>query len=260
MHIWRVLILLFAMGPSIYAADLPQARPQLNFEISVNPDSELGKTLVAAMTASVAKLGYDFQYTYYPPQRGLQQLKVGRIDGSMGRIGDLTSFLDTQKLERINVPIVVFTFSRWCRKDVSASQTKIHTGSRLGTMAMKMLTPQLAREVELQELNDLKAGLMMLKFNRLDCFLSVEDALEAEGITADDLKEFARFDLVSFQVFPWLSSQHQALKPAIEAGLNGYAFPEWFRKKHQNPRGACENSLNVLCPDGILFRKKVKFY
>lgn len=72
-----------------------------------------------------------------------------------------------------------------------------------------------------------------------------------------DLDGLDRFDLVSFEVYPWILKRHLPLKKPLESGLRAYPFSETFRKKFQNQKPACEGKLNVLCPDGLIIPRKV---
>ena len=256
----NVFLLLWMLECTSLAQTKGPERPELHFEISIKPESEVGTHLIKAMTQVLDRLGYDFRYTEYPAKRGLIELKEGRIDGSMGRIGNLAELLQNSRVKRIDHPAAVFDFSRWCLKETRPDQPRIRTGTRLGALAMMMLEPEMSiPPVELQEIKDHRSGLKMLKSKRLDCIITAEKGFETEGISADDLKEFVRADLITFQVFPWILDRHESLRQAIADGLKNYPFTADFRRKYQSANRVCENSLNRLCPDGLLFRKKVFF-
>jgi ABC-type amino acid transport substrate-binding protein len=220
----------------------------------------MGKELIKAMTQVLSDLGYDSSYTQYPAKRGLLELKAGRIDGTLARVGDLNELMNTTNLKRVDYPVAVFNYSRWCRKGVKASQPRIRVASRLGSMAMSLMEPHLSvPPVELQEMKDQSSGVKMLKNKRLDCMLTTEMTLEAEQVTPKDLGEFDRADLTTFQLFPWLLDKHENLGQALAGGLRKYPFPPAFQRKFQSAQRVCEGKLNTLCPDGILFHKSVSF-
>lgn len=244
----------------VWAATVSSTRPVLHFEIAMKPDSEMGKELTKAMTQVLDGLGFDSYYTQYPAKRGLLELKAGRIDGTLARVGDLADLLETGNLKRVDYPVAVFNYSRWCRKGVKGSQPRIRVASRLGSMAMSLMEPHLSvPPVELQEMKDQSSGLKMLQSKRLDCIITTEVTLEAEHVTPKDLAAFDRADLTTFQLFPWILNKHEDLGPAISAGLRNYPFPSSFQRKYQSAQRVCDGKLNLLCPDGILFHKQVNF-
>ncbi|MDQ3230267.1 MAG: transporter substrate-binding domain-containing protein [Pseudobdellovibrionaceae bacterium] len=257
---WSLITISWLLSQLCLAADTSKNLPGLNFEISVNPDTEMGRVVTGALTKVVQDLGYGLQITSYPPKRGLMELKAGRVDGSVGRAGNFNTVLGSKDFVRIDFPIVVFRISRWCRVDRDKSKPKIHVGLGLGYLLMKLLMDHMdSGRVEIQTLTDQKAGIQMLKAGRLDCVLSNDLIMETQGLSSNDLKDFERFDLMTIEAFPWIAKRHEHLKAGIEAGLKAYPFPEAFRKKFQDLSPACEGTLSVLCPDGAIFTKRLDF-
>jgi hypothetical protein len=243
--------------PVALRAATPNSKSMV-FEIALKPESELHKTLTNAFRELLQKQGYEFQITSLPPKRGLQELKSGRVDGSIGRIGNLAKLLQSDQLIRLDTPVAVFPISRWCRKDLDKSAPSLSLATRLGTLVLMMLREHMdLKRVRLQEIGEQKGIVQMMKSARLDCLLSSEHLLEADGITLADLKEFDRFDLVTFEVYPWIQKRHEQLKPILDSQLKSYPFSEDFRKKYLQQKPACDGKLNILCPDGLIFKSKV---
>jgi hypothetical protein len=228
------------------------------FEIALKPQSELHKTLTTAFRELLQKQGYEFRTSSLPPKRGLQELKSGRVDGSIGRIGNLAKLLQSDQLIRLDTPVAVFPISRWCRKDLDKSASSVILATRLGTVVLMMLKEHMdIKRVRLQEIGEQKGIVQMMKSARLDCLLSSELLLEADGIISEELQDFDRFDLVTFEVYPWLQKRHETLKPIMDSQLKSYPFTDDFRKKYLQRKPACDGKLNVLCSDGLIFKSKV---
>jgi hypothetical protein len=233
---------------------------EIAMETPVNPESPMGKGMADALHAALAPLGYKLTVKFFPSRRGLEELKVGRVDGTVGRIGNIPKILGASHLVRIDFPIVSLHLSRWCRKGLEHDKARIIVGSRLGSLVAMMISPHLDPErINLTEIRDQKASVDMLRKNRLDCLISNDLVLATDGITQEDLRDFERFDLMTVQVFPWISNTHESLKPGIEKGLRLFAFSREFRQTFQELKPACENQFSVLCPDGLLIRKSVDF-
>jgi hypothetical protein len=253
-----ITLILFAVlsWPFTLHAATPNPKTMV-FEIALKPESELHKTLTTAFRELLQKQGYEFQTTSLPPKRGLQELKSGRVDGSIGRIGNLAKLLQSDQLIRLDIPVAVFTISRWCRRDLVKTAPSISVATRLGTLVLMMLKEHMDQDrVRLQEIGEQKGIVQMIKSARLDCLLSSETLLEADGIPFAELKEFDRFDLVTFEVYPWLQKRHEALKPILDSQLKSYSFPDDFRKKYLQRKPACDGKLNALCPDGLIIKSK----
>lgn len=258
MRQWIILIILLSMPGIIQAAETLSKTPTLRFEIAVPPGSELHATLSGSLKDILQKEGYNLQITSLPPKRGLQELKAGRMDGSVGRIGNLASLLGNKDLIRVDAPVAVFQVSRWCRKDLEKSSPTITLGTRLGTLVLMILKEHMTlSRIKLEEIGNQKGIVQMLKTERLDCLLSSDLLLEADGVSAQDLNGLDRFDLVSFAVYPWILKRHLPLKELLESGLKAYPYSESFRKKFQDQKPACEGKVNLLCPDGVIIQKKV---
>lgn len=253
------ILIVFAILSWPFALYASTSDPKtLVFEIALKPESELHKILTTAFRDIFQKQGYELRTTSLPPKRGLQELKAGRVDGSIGRIGNLAKLLGTGHLIRLDTPVAIFPISRWCRKDLNKTAPSITLGTRLGTLVLMMLKDHMdLPRIRLQEIGEQKGIVQMIKSARLDCLLSSELLLEADGITSADLQDFDRFDLVTFEVYPWLQKHHETLKPILDSQLKSYPFSEDFRKKYLQPKPACEGKLNVLCPDGLIFKSKV---
>lgn len=261
----RCLFILFIAAlqtPLLQAENLGKpnqdSTPSLTMEAPVNPESFMGKNMQAALSDVLSNMGYRLNVVFYPSRRGLEELKHGRVDGTLGRIGNVSEMLQASHLIKINFPILSLHVTRWCRKDLDRNKPILAVGSRLGSLVAMMITPHFAPgRIQLNEIRDQKASVSMLHKDRLDCLLSNDSVLGTDGITAADLKNFDRFDLMTVQAFPWISRKHQALKAGLEAGLRAYAFPKIFHNTLQALEPACENQFNRLCPDGLLFLSKV---
>lgn len=254
-----IILIIFALlsWPFALSAATPDSKTMV-FEIALKPESELHKILTTAFRDILQKQGYELRTTSLPPKRGLQELKSGRVDGSIGRIGNLAKLLGSDQLIRLDTPVAAFPISRWCRKDLDKAEPSFTLATRLGTLVLMMLKDHMdLQRVRLQEIGHQKGIVQMIKTARLDCILSSELLLEADGITFDDLKDFERFDLVTFEVYPWIQKRHKQLKPILDSQLKSYPFPEDFRRKYLVQKPACDGKLNILCPDGLIFKSKV---
>jgi hypothetical protein len=237
---------------------LTSEKPTLTFEVSIKQDSELPRTLTQAFRRIFHEEGFEFKTVNLPARRGLQELKTGRVDGSMGRIGNLATLLPTDTLIRIDTPVAVVHFSRWCRSGIKKLRPPYRVGTRLGTLALNMLSKHVdLKNVTLEEVGNQRGIVQMLKTGRLDCILSSDVLLEAEGIKSDDMQSFERFDFVTFEVYPWILRRYEHLKFIIESKLRSYPFPSSFQKKYLEQKPACNGKLYLLCPDGIIFKYTV---
>jgi hypothetical protein len=251
-----LMILLMVSWPTIAVEN--SANRTLTFEVAVNSESELHKSLATAFREILHKLGYELKTISLPPKRGLQELKAGRVDGSVGRIGNLAKLLQSDDVIRLDSPVAIFQISRWCRKDLDKTSRTIKLGTRLGTLVLMMLKEHMdLSRVQLEEIGHQKAIIQMLKSSRLDCFLSSDQLLENDGIKRPDLQNFDRFDFVSFEVYPWIQRRHAGLKERLESELKSYPFSKDFRQKYMEHKPACDGKLNVLCPDGLIIKAKV---
>jgi hypothetical protein len=254
-----ITLMLFAVfsWPFILQASTPKPQTMV-FEIALKPESELHQTLTTAFRNIFKTQGYEFRTSSLPPKRGMQELKSGRVDGTIGRIGNLTRLLHSDQLIRLDTPVAIFEVSRWCRKDLDKATPSLTLATRLGTLVIMMLKEHMDLDrVRLQEISEQKGIVQMIKSARLDCLLSSEQLLEADGIPLADLKDFDRFDLVTFEVYPWIQKRHAQLKPMLDSELKSYPFTDDFRRKYLQQKPACEGKLNVLCPDGLIFKSKV---
>jgi len=257
MHGMILIILAVLSWPFHLDASTPNTKT-LVFEFPLKPESELYKVLTTAFRDILQKQGYELRMISLPLKRGLQGLKSGQVDGSIGRMGNLSKFLHTDQLIRLDTPVAFSSISRWCRKDLEKTTSSLNLGSRLGTLALNLLKDHIdLKRVQLQEIAEEKSIVQMLKSGRLDCVLSSDLLLGAEGITEVDLKYSERFDLLAIQVYPWIHQRHEKLKSILESGLKSYPFPEDFRKKFLQPKHMCDGKFNVLCPDGVIFKSKV---
>ncbi len=259
MRHWIVHTILGFVSGITHAADTSSKRPTLTFEVAVPADFELHKGLSAAFKEILDRQGYDFRSMSLPSKRGLQDLKAGRVDGSLARMKNLSQILEAKDVIRVDVPIAIIQITRWCRKDLERSKRPFRVGTRLGNLVLLVLKQQMdPSNVMIDEIANQKGVAQMIKSGRLDCLLSSDPLLQADGVVLKQLDGLDRFDLISIELYPWIAKRHLALKEHLESGLKAYQFSATFRKAFLDQRPACEGKLNVLCPDGVLFLKKVE--
>ena len=252
---WIIFTLFVAQ--LLLASDLPSPK-SLTFEIAIRPESEMNHVIVDAFKGSLKKQSTEFIASYYPIRRGIQELKTGRVDGSIGRIGDLNKFLGVDGYLQINFPILELTSSIWCTPNARTKTKHLRFANRLGSILSILINRQLDPErVQVTQLDNYQNIIQMMKTDRLDCFMANEHLMETEGISLKSLAEFDRQDLITNRIYPWIASKFAYLKPVIESNLRAYPFPSEFRHKFQNKRAACDGEFEVLCPDGIIFKKRI---
>lgn len=233
---------------------------EITMETPVNPASFMGKGMTDAMAAALAPLGYRLAVKFFPSRRGLEELKSGRVDGTVGRIGNVPRILGASHVVRIDFPILSLHLSRWCRRGLEPTKAKVIVGSRLGSLIAMMIAPHLDSErISLVDIGDQKASIEMMHKKRLDCLLSNEQVLATDNIPMQDLREFDRFDLMTVRVYPWIADKYQSLKPYLEKELRLFHFDKKFRQTFQDLKPACRNQFDLLCPDGLLIQKLIDF-
>lgn len=236
------------------------ASKPIRLEISVPLDSELAKELTTAFTHIFAKKDLQLVPSDFPTKRGLEEMKSGRIDGTMGRFGNLASGPQIKSMIRIEYPTVLLTFSMWCNRKVRSTQQPIVLGLRLGSTVMAMLDSALDRNrVRSVELNSYASAVQMLRSGRLDCILGNDNLMVSSGMDARELDEFTRKDLITAAGYAWISSSYGHLKGFLEKELKAYHFSEGWRKKFRTDKSVCKDSYDVLCPDGVVFTRSVDF-
>lgn len=255
MQLW-ILIIHTAVLSLTCAASSVSPKTPLQFETLLNPNSELHQYLRQAYRSIFHSLGYEFTSISLPPKRGLVELKEGRVDGSLGRVGNVSRFIDHPNLIRVDVPVAEISISRWCRNDLKPGQRPIKLGVRLGSLALAKIKPHVDSRIVIEEMGTEQSIVHMLQSSRIDCLISSELLLESDGVNMQLLKGFQRFDLVVFELYPWILKRHGHLKDKLESGLRSYTFPEGFRRKFFDRRAACDGKLNLLCPDGLLIKSK----
>jgi len=242
------------------AENAQKSRPNLHFESVVRAESEMGKGLATTLQKVVNNIGYELIISDFPARRGMEELRNGRVDGSLGRIGNLTQLLNTQEIIRLDVPLMSLKVSRWCVPGADKLQRTLKVGFRLGAVVMIMVSEAINKDhIDLVEIRSQMSSVKMLSTSRIDCLLSNDLVLATEGVKPDDLKPFHRFDFMTVQVFSWISARHARLKPVLEQELKTYDFPPEYRQKFLTDKPVCENAYDVLCPDGFLFLKRVDF-
>ena len=257
MYFLHIVVLTWVLQPIDLEAKTSNPIP-FTLEVSIKQESELPQILTHAFSGILEQEGFELRTVNLPAKRGLQELKTGRVDGTMGRIGDLATLLQTEALIRLDTPVAIVDFSRWCRKGFANVKPPLKVGTRLGTLALNLLSKHIDHtSVALEEIGNQRGIVQMLKSGRLDCILSADVLLEAEGIKPDDMGTFERFDFVTFEVYPWILRRHAHLKAVLESKLKSYQFPPTFRKKYLELKPACEGKLRLLCPDGVIFKYKV---
>lgn len=256
MRLWILLIQLAILSLT-WAGSSVLPKKTLQFETSLNQSSELHQVLRQAYQSIFHDLGYEFTSTSFPPKRGLLELKAGRVDGSLGRVGNVSRFMESRDLIRVDVPVAEISISRWCRKDLTPGTKSIKLGVRLGSLVLAKIKPHVdSSNILIEEMGNEQSIVLMLLSSRIDCLLFSEILLESDGIDMQDLKGFQRFDLVVFELYPWILKRHEHLKRKLESGLRNYAFPDRFRRKFFNRKAACEGKINMLCPDGLIIKLK----
>src|SRR6218665_1803262 len=101
-----------------WAAALHGAEPaEIHFESAVPENAPVGQGMNQAFVSVFQGLGIKYATLYYPARRGIQELKLNRVDGSIGRIGDIQAMYGLSDLVRIDQAVARETASLWCRKE-----------------------------------------------------------------------------------------------------------------------------------------------
>jgi hypothetical protein len=253
-----VLPILFFTFPLLAGEGVsPQA--EMLMESPVPTKSLMGKGMEGVMREALLAVGYRLRVTYFPSRRGLEELRLQRIDGTVGRIGNLPKMLDAPHLVQIQVPVLHLNVTRWCRKNIQPNPKTILVGSRLGSVIAMTLVPFMAPGlVELVEIRDQKSSVQMMLKGRLDCLISNDNVLATEGVKKEELEPFDRFDIVTVEVMPWIDRRHEHLKPKIEKAMRAHVYPQEFEEQFRNLKPVCHNQFNRVCPDGLLFTKGIR--
>ncbi len=253
-----LMLLSLGLCPNSSSAQAQPSPRKMVFEISVKKDSPAVKTLLDALSIVLGKKAIEAEYINYPARRGLEELRGGRIDGSVGRVGNLNHLIGIDSLVRIDVPIVVMPWSLWCGPTEAAMKQlkRPRLGFPNGNLAAMMLVDLVDDpSIVLNGIGSLQSLVTMLNKKRLDCIIGPEKLFKVDGVSSEDLQQLNRHDLVNLAAYPWITSKHIGLKAHLETELRNFPFPESWKAEYQNPESQCKNPLDALCPDGRIFTK-----
>jgi hypothetical protein len=240
-------------------ANLEAAPRHLRFEIAIKKDSEFGRGIESAFSAVLSKAGYTVSLEDFPTRRGLEELKNGRVDGSIGRLGPIATMYQIDSVVRIDVPSLIMTMSIWCEKSkedllkVKSPRLATFHGSVIATRLVQAMDEKSAEIIDIPNYHTM---LTMMNKGRLDCFLGSYSFMTNQGVKAGDVEHLYRHDLVTSRGYPWINRKYAFLKTFLEKELRAYTFPADWSKKFLNNQTACRKRFDYVCPDGRFFKKE----
>lgn len=246
---------------SFVAASLVQPKPQplkpLRFEMSVSLKSSLAIGGMEVLSNIFKKHGYEITFEELPLQRGLEELKKGRLDGSAGRVANTGILYGITGYERLEVPITYSTLAMWCRPsyDQDAKRRILTLGYLRGSVVASDLAGSVDKtKITALSLNSYEAAAGMLVNGRLDCMLGWTWIFEENLAGPVDVSHMKRFLLVTHPYFTWISKALAPLKKELEQQLRDYPFAVEWSRKYRMDKAICRDTFEVLCPDGVIFK------
>lgn len=238
------------------------AREVLRFDISIPKSSEAAVGGMVILANIFGKYGYDLQFLEFPLQRGLEELRKGRLDGSAGRVAETDMNQEVTGYERLSVPITYSTLMLWCQKNYAEipKTRRLKLAHIRGATIPTLVIDQVDKsQIEVVPLNSFEISANMLNKNRIDCMLAWRGAMEDIG-TSFKKDNYYVHPIVTNAFYTWISKKLVPLKKHLEQDLMDYPFPEEWARKFRSPMTACQNSFNIICPDGVIFTTKVDLF
>lgn len=158
-----------------------EANNVIHFSCWLPPSSPIYMKLENIYRASFAALGFDFEMTYQPMQRSIQDANAGVSDGECARAYNYLSSAPESCLLRVDVVVASANLQVWSNNpaveianltELNASSLRI--GYRLGSTVKPLFTPE--RFVQTKALVSSAIGLKMLSAGRIDLLLIHEAA------------------------------------------------------------------------------------
>src|SRR6478736_719705 len=78
----------------------------LRFEIVLRKDSAMGQSAIRSMQRVMRKHNFNLSVEEYPSLRGIQEMRRGRVEGTVGRVGDLEKIHGIKGYVRLNAPLM----------------------------------------------------------------------------------------------------------------------------------------------------------
>lgn len=260
----RFLLTLFLMMPRFAQAGEAIEEPlsrMFRIESTLKADSPVGREAIAIVTSILTRHKIPHLVESLPMQRGIEEIKRGRVDGSLARVKQFAKIYGISQYERVNFPLITLTLSLVCRPEISQTVPyeilpELKLGYLLGsTLALQTISLIDNPRVKKEHFNSYLSGMSMLKKRRLDCLIGSDTVMEEAGVNLNEFQNFRVHRLLTYSLYPWVSKNFSEVKAVLDSELPKYPFdPDWS-KKFRSIKADCSDQNNVLCPDGIIFTK-----
>ncbi|HYX33238.1 MAG TPA: hypothetical protein VE954_09000 [Oligoflexus sp.] len=248
------------MWPGLAEGGTP-ATKMVQFDMVYRKDSDLGVKLIKTFTEVFHQGGYVVKVDQMPLVRGLRELKNGRVDGTISRIGDIASLHGINGYIRLDVPLLYHTLSLYCIKDSTAMQNLKNPrvaylqSSPIATRLAKMIAD---KSVQVSAVHSYRNMLVMMHRDRMDCMMSSDLHMDTERLGPKELQGVFRHDLLTLPGYSWIAKKHEAWKPFLEKELRQLVADKEWKKIYLDEKPRCGDTIEYLCPDGRIFVRQVK--
>lgn len=175
-----------------------------------------------ALRACYGKFHIRLEFQETPNERALIESNAGRVDGEASRKGGLTA--SYPNLRQVDVPLYINIVSAYvygATKTAPASWAELSRMERVGIIiGGKAIEDATAGWNNIVRLSSFESAFQMLKRGRLDAFVGRRaDSLQALAQAQLRIGDFPQQTVMSFPLFHYLHSKHEALVPNVTQEL-----------------------------------------